>query len=68
VRLNFNLYIKNHVMARASKGYSLKKGSLRWHLNELLGCACIFFAEHLLTIYKEEICAGENNGIVGSTI
>jgi hypothetical protein len=62
---NFNTYTINHVTAKGLQRLCLEKGSLRWHINELLGCACIFTAGHLLSIQKEESYIGYNNGILG---
>jgi len=61
-------YIINHVMAKGLQRLYLKKGSVRWHENELLRCACIFFAGHLTAINKQEGRAADNNGISGSVM
>jgi len=55
---NFNTYTINHVMAKGLQRLHFNKGSVEWHLNELLGCACIFLLPCTFK-YIEEVFAPE---------
>ena len=52
-------------MAKASKGYILKKGSIRLHLKGFSGVRESFLPD-IFNKQRQEIRTGDNNGILGS--
>jgi len=64
---NFNTYTINHMMAKGLQRLYLEKRECETAPKKPFGFVCIFSAGYLPTIFKEGICAGENNGIFGGT-
>jgi len=55
-------------MAESLQRLYVEKESLRWHLEGFLGVRASFLLGILHKVCKEEISAGDNNGILGSII